>query len=56
MTRPSSTPRGEHTPRPGVTWQTQLTRTEHVIDDTAPDPTPNRANRTAETVPTQEYL
>lgn len=47
MTRPSSTPRGERTPRPGVTWQTTIVRTETVIDDTAPDPTPNRATRRA---------
>lgn len=48
MTGPSSTPRAEHTPRPGATWQTSLVRTEHVIDDTAPDPAPpNRATRRA---------
>jgi len=33
MTGPSSTPRPEHTPRPGVTWQTQLVRVETVIED-----------------------
>lgn len=47
MTGPSSTPRGEHTPRPGVTWDTVLTRTEQHVDDTTPDPTPNRATRRA---------
>jgi hypothetical protein len=54
MTGPSSTPRGEHTPAPGVTWQTELVRTEHVVDDTSgPDmnqplpPRPNRETRRA---------
>jgi hypothetical protein len=47
MTGPSSAPRGEHTPRPSVTWQTTLVRTEQVIPDDAPDPTPNRATRRA---------
>lgn len=48
MTGPTSTPRGERAPRPGVTWQTELTRTEHVIDDDAPDPAPpNRETRRA---------
>jgi hypothetical protein len=47
VTGPSSTPRGEHTPTPGSTWQTQLVRTETVIDDTTPDPRPNRATRRA---------
>jgi hypothetical protein len=57
VTGPSSTPRGEHTPRPGVTWEQQLVRTETVIDDpddtSGPDmnqplrPRPNRATRRA---------
>ncbi|MEE1813509.1 hypothetical protein PUR59_00390 [Streptomyces sp. SP18ES09] len=48
MTQPSSNPRGEHTPRPGTTWQTILTTLgEHVIDDQTPDPRPNRATRRA---------
>lgn len=47
MSGPSSTPRGERAPRPGITWQTELVRTEHVVDDDAPDPTPNRATRRA---------
>ncbi|MGW1497548.1 hypothetical protein ACWCQW_02970 [Streptomyces mirabilis] len=47
MTGPSSTPQGEHTPAPGVTWEQRLVRTEQVIDDDAPDPTPNRATRRA---------
>lgn len=48
MTAPSSTPRGERAPAPGVTWQTSLARTEHLVDDTAPDPAPpNRATRRA---------
>ncbi|MFI5687858.1 hypothetical protein [Streptomyces sp. NPDC051636] len=45
MTGPSSSPRGEHTPRPGVTWQTRIV--EQLVDDTAPDPKPNRATRRA---------
>lgn len=47
MTGPSSAPRGEHTPAPGVTWEQRLVRTEQVIDDDAPDPTPNRKTRRA---------
>lgn len=34
MNGPSSTPRGEHTPRPGVTWQTELVSLGEVIVDT----------------------
>ncbi|MCX5522229.1 hypothetical protein OG342_05020 [Streptomyces bobili] len=57
MTGPSSSPRGEHAPRPGATWEQHLIRTEQVIDD--PDdtsvhglndplpPRPNRATRRA---------
>jgi len=45
---PSSTPRGEHTPAPGATWEQRLACTEQVIDDNAPDPTPpNRQTRRA---------
>ncbi|MGW8357373.1 hypothetical protein [Streptomyces wedmorensis] len=48
MTGPSSNPHGEHAPRPGVTWQTVIGTTgEHVINDDAPDPRPNRATRRA---------
>ncbi|WP_225825633.1 hypothetical protein [Streptomyces naphthomycinicus] len=47
MTGPSSTPRGEHAPRPGVTWETELVRAEQVIADDAPDPLPNRVTRRA---------
>ncbi|MEX3101218.1 MULTISPECIES: hypothetical protein [unclassified Streptomyces] len=48
MTGPSSSPRPEHTPRPGATWETHLVRTETVVDDDAPDPAPpNRATRRA---------
>ncbi|MGD6750964.1 hypothetical protein [Streptomyces sp. BH105] len=48
MTGPSSTPHGEHTPRPGATWETHLVRVEQLVDDDAPDPTPpNRATRRA---------
>ncbi|WP_164873062.1 hypothetical protein [Streptomyces resistomycificus] len=47
MTGPSSKPRGERAPAPGVTWEQQLVRAEQVVDDTAPDPTPNRATRRA---------
>jgi hypothetical protein len=52
MTRPTSTPRGEHTPAPGVTWERVITRTEVVVDDpnatSIPgmnDPLPPRPNR-----------
>lgn len=51
----SSTPRGEHTPRPGATWDTELVRLGEVVVDTDrgenpfgwsdPDPTPPRPNR-----------
>lgn len=55
---PSTTPRGEHTPRPGITWDTRLVSTgEKVIydpDDTTGQisnqplpPRPNRATRRA---------
>jgi hypothetical protein len=57
VTGPSSTPRGEHTPAPGATWETRLVRTETVIEDphtTTPadinapfTPTPNRETRRA---------
>ena len=54
MTAPSSSPRPEHTPRPGATWDTQLARTERAIDETSgPDmnqpltPRPNRETRRA---------
>lgn len=48
MTGPSSSPRPEHTPRPGTHWETRLTRTEQVIPDDAPDPAPpNRKTRRA---------
>ncbi|MFJ8538137.1 hypothetical protein [Streptomyces sp. NPDC093591] len=57
MTGPSSTPRPERSPRPGVTWETRLVRTEVVVDDpddtTVPGmnepvpPRPNRATRRA---------
>jgi len=57
MTAPSSSPRGEHTPRPGINWGTQLLRTETVVEDpddtSGPDmnppvePRPNRATRRA---------
>jgi hypothetical protein len=48
MTGPSSTPRGEHTPRPGALWQTELVRVEQLVDDDTPDPAPpNRATRRA---------
>ena len=47
MTGPSGTPRGEHTPRPGVTWETELVRVERLVDDDTPDPRPNRKTRRA---------
>lgn len=52
MNGPSSSPRGEHTPRPGATWEQRLVRTETVAadpeDTTTPglnDPQPPRLNR-----------
>lgn len=47
MTAPSSSPRGEHPGRPGITWDTILTSTEQHVDDDSPDPRPNRATRRA---------
>jgi hypothetical protein len=47
VTGPSSTPRAEHTPHPGATWEQQLVRTEQHVDDDTPTPTPNRATRRA---------
>ncbi|WP_030917404.1 hypothetical protein [Streptomyces sp. NRRL B-24720] len=48
MTAPKSAPRGEHTPRAGSRWETELRWTgEQLIDDQAPEPTPNRAARRA---------
>lgn len=47
MSGPSSAPRGEHAPAPGVTWQTELVRAEQLVDDDAPDPRPNRETRRA---------
>lgn len=48
MTGPSSAPRAEHAPRPGITWQTTIVRAEQHVDDDEPDPTPpNRATRRA---------
>ncbi|MFF3190525.1 hypothetical protein [Streptomyces misionensis] len=48
MTGPSSNPRGEHAPRPGVTWEREIARTEVVVDDGATDPAPpNRETRRA---------
>jgi hypothetical protein len=55
MTGLSSSPRGEHTPAPGATWEQHLVRHERVIDETSgPDmnqplpPRPNRATRRAQ--------
>lgn len=57
MSGPSSNPRPERSPRPGVTWERQLVRTELVVDDpddtSGPDmnlphpPRPNRETRRA---------
>ncbi|MET7321486.1 hypothetical protein [Streptomyces sp. NPDC005549] len=47
MTGPSSAPRGEHAPAPGVAWQTELVRAEQLVNDDAPDPRPNRKTRRA---------
>ncbi|MDG9701705.1 hypothetical protein [Streptomyces sp. DH37] len=48
MTAPSSSPRGEHAPRPGTGWETRLAWTgeEHLADGAEP-PRPNRATRRA---------
>ncbi|NUL14483.1 hypothetical protein [Streptomyces lunaelactis] len=43
----SSSPRGEKPGKPGARWDTELRTTEHVIDDDAPDPKPNRETRRA---------
>ncbi|GED89352.1 hypothetical protein [Streptomyces sp. 6-11-2] len=59
MTGPSSTPRGEHTPTPGVTWNTRLiSLAETIVDlddnespfgwrDLPEPPRPNRETRRA---------
>ncbi|MFF5984392.1 hypothetical protein ACFY78_36675 [Streptomyces olindensis] len=56
MTGPTSTPRGEHTPVPGATWDTELVSLGEVIvdldDDESPFgwrelPKPNRETRRA---------
>lgn len=48
MSAPSSAPRGEHTPRPGATWDTALVLGgEQLADDDAEPPRPNRATRRA---------
>jgi hypothetical protein len=45
----SSVPRGEHAPRPGARWETELqwTGEEHLVPDDAEPPRPNRATRRA---------
>lgn len=48
MTGPTSSPRGERAGTPGTNWDTTLVRTETVIDDQTPDPTPNRKTRRAQ--------
>ncbi|MEV0114655.1 hypothetical protein AB0H77_15585 [Streptomyces sp. NPDC050844] len=60
MSGPTSTPRGEHTPRPGVTWNTELVGLGEIVVDidrgenpfgwSEPDatlPRPNRQTRRA---------
>lgn len=48
MSRPTSSPRGEHAGTPGARWETELRSTgEQLIPDDAPDPRPNRATRRA---------
>jgi hypothetical protein len=48
VTGPSSAPRGEHTPGPGVTWETRIAPTgEQLVDDDAPAPRSNRETRRA---------
>lgn len=60
MTGPSSAPRGEHTPAPGVTWERQLVSLGEVVVDLddgespfgrrklEPPPAANRATRRAQ--------
>lgn len=47
----SSSPRGEHPGRPGITWDTELVPVEVWVpdhdDDQADTPRPNRATRRA---------
>ncbi|WP_197085127.1 hypothetical protein [Saccharothrix sp. ST-888] len=41
----------EHTPRPGVTWQTQITTAERIVPDefdAESTPQPNRTTRRAQ--------
>ncbi|MFI2632596.1 hypothetical protein ACH5A2_19690 [Streptomyces collinus] len=56
MSSPTSTPRGEHAPAPGATWNTQLVSLGEVVvdldDDESPFgwrelPKPNRETRRA---------
>lgn len=44
----SSSPRGEHSGRPGTGWEAELrSTTERVIPDDEPTPRPNRKTRRA---------
>lgn len=49
MSDPSSSPRGEHAPRPGVTWVTTTVgwTGEQLVTDDQPEPRSNRATRRA---------
>ncbi len=48
MTRPSTTPRGEHAGRPGARWETELRTTGEVyVPDGQPQSRANRAARRA---------
>lgn len=48
MSRPSSTPRGEHAGRPGARWETVIQPTgEQHVPDGQPQPRANRATRRA---------
>lgn len=47
MTAPSGSPRGERAGTSGVRWETELRPVERVVDDTAPEPRPNRKTRRA---------
>ncbi|MFD8545588.1 hypothetical protein [Streptomyces sp. NPDC059649] len=48
MAKPSSTPRGERSGKPGARWETELRWTgEQIVEDDQPEPRQNRAARRA---------